>query len=102
MSPKKGLDMARLHKEMSEGSGVGHVLHDVVFLILDEAGNMEGQVKAHTLILSQASEAFQAQFCGPFAELNKQEKGIIQAKVYILIQNYVIVTDSCVLCCGSA
>ncbi len=102
MLPRKGIDMAKLHKEMSEGSGVGHALHDVVFLILDDAGNVEGQVKAHKLILSQASEAFQAQFCGPFAELSKQEKGITQARVYILIQNYVFVRDSCVQCCGWA
>ncbi len=54
--------MAKLHKEMPEGSEVGHVLHDVVFLILDEIGNMNGRYKVHKLILSQVSETLQALF----------------------------------------
>ncbi len=72
--------MAKLYKEISEGSVVGQVLHDVVFLILDEIRNVERQVK---LILNQVSEAFQALFLYYlFAELNKQEKGVTQAGVY--------------------
>jgi hypothetical protein len=85
MSQKKGIDTAKLFQEASEGSGVGHALHDVVFLILDEIGNVEGQVKAHKVILSQVNEVFEAQFTGPFAELNRQEKGVTQARVHILV-----------------
>jgi hypothetical protein len=77
----RGLDMVKLLTEAAEGSGVGHDFHDVVFLMLDEDGNMEGQVKAHKMILSQASEIFQAQFSGPFAEVNKPENGVTQVEI---------------------
>ncbi len=73
--------MVKLLTEAAEGSGVGHDFHDVVFLILDEDGNMEGQVKAHKMILSQASDVFKAQFSGPFAEQNKQENVVTQVEI---------------------
>jgi hypothetical protein len=60
------------------------VLHDVVFLILNEIRNVGGQFKTHKLIVSQVSETFQALFLFLFAELNKQEKGVTQAGVYTL------------------
>jgi hypothetical protein len=77
----KGPDMGKLLTEAAEGSGVGHDFHDVVFLILDEEGIVEGQVKAHKMILCQASDIFQAQFSGPFAEMNKQENGVTQVEI---------------------
>jgi hypothetical protein len=76
-----GPDMVKLLTEAAEGSGVGHDFHDVVFLILDEDGKVEGQVKAHKVILSHASDIFKAQFSGPFAELNKQENGVTQVEI---------------------
>ncbi len=42
----------QLLEEVAEGSGVGHDLHDVNFLILDDADQLTGQVKAHKLVLS--------------------------------------------------
>ncbi len=97
MSLEEGLHIAKLHKEKSEGSVVGQVLHDVVFLILDEIRNVESQVKAHKLRVSQTSETFQALFLFLFAELNKQEKGVTQAGVHTLqgkIYSWNIVDDS--------
>jgi hypothetical protein len=77
----RGLDMVKLLTEAAEGSGVGHDFHDVVFLILDEDGNVAGQLKAHKMILSQASEIFKAQFSGPFAEQSKPENGVTQVEI---------------------
>jgi hypothetical protein len=74
-------NIVKLLKEAAKGSGVGHDFHDVVFLILDEDGNMEGQIKAHKIMLSRASKIFRAQFSGPFAELNKQENGVTQVEI---------------------
>jgi hypothetical protein len=69
----------QLLDEVAEGSGVGHDLHDVNFLILDDADQLTGQVKAHKLVLSLVSEIFRIQFTGSFAELNQQENGVTQA-----------------------
>ncbi len=73
--------MVKLLTEAAEGCGVGHDFHDVVFLIMDEDGNVEGQVKAHKMILSQASDIFKAQFSGRFAEQNNQENVVTQVEI---------------------
>ena len=70
------------HAIVSEGAflcGATHDFHDVNFLILDDADQLTGQVKAHKLVLSLVSEIFRIQFTGSFAELNQQENGVTQA-----------------------
>jgi hypothetical protein len=52
--------------------GVNGKLQDVKFVIMDKSGKIEGELKAHKLILSLVSEVFERQFYGPFAESNKQ------------------------------
>jgi hypothetical protein len=47
-------------------------LQDVKFVIMGKSGEIEGELKAHKLILSLVSEVFERQFYGPFAESNKQ------------------------------
>jgi len=50
----------------------GGKLQDVNFVILDERGDIKGELKAHKFILSLVSEVFQAQFFGPLAAGNKE------------------------------
>ncbi len=52
--------------------GPGGKLQDVNFVIMDKNGDIQGELKAHKLILSLVSEVFETQFYGPFAESNKQ------------------------------
>jgi hypothetical protein len=52
--------------------GVDGKLQDVNFVIMDKSGEIQGELKAHKLILSLVSEVFERQFYGPMAELNKQ------------------------------
>jgi hypothetical protein len=52
--------------------GVDGKLQDVKFVIMNKSGEIEGELKAHKLILSLVSEVFEKQFYGPFAESNKQ------------------------------
>jgi len=57
------------------GYGSNHpkpLLQDVHFVILDERGDIKGELKAHKLILSLVSEVFEKQFYGPLAESNIQ------------------------------
>jgi hypothetical protein len=52
--------------------GPGGKLQDVNFVIMDKNGDIQGELKAHKLILSLVSEVFERQFYGPLAESNKQ------------------------------
>jgi hypothetical protein len=52
--------------------GPGGKLQDVNFVIMDKSGEIQGELKAHKLILSLVSEVFERQFYGPLAESNKQ------------------------------
>jgi hypothetical protein len=52
--------------------GVDGKLQDVKFVIVDKSGEIQGELKAHKLILSLVSEVFERQFYGPMAENNKQ------------------------------
>jgi hypothetical protein len=52
--------------------GVDGKLQDVKFIIMDESEEIQGELKAHKLILSLVSEVFERQFYGPMAENNKQ------------------------------
>ena len=93
----RDLHFHSLWKDLQAGSGVGHDFHDVTFLILNEAGQRTGEVKAHKMVLSLVSEIFRAQFSGRFAELKKQETGITIVEIR---QRWRIEIKRIRTCCG--
>ena len=52
--------------------GQGGKLQDVKFVIMDGSGEIQGELKAHKLILSLVSEVFERQFYGLLAGSNNQ------------------------------
>jgi hypothetical protein len=57
-SEMKKCKVSHLLDEAIEGVGVGKELHDVTFLILDDAGECLGQIPAHKFVLSLDSVIF--------------------------------------------
>jgi hypothetical protein len=57
-SDTKKCKVSHLLDEAIEGVGVGKELHDVTFLILDDAGECLGQIPAHKFVLSLDSVIF--------------------------------------------
>ena len=68
-------------EEARQGSRVGHEFHNVVFLILNGEGQLEGQIKAHKVVLSSASPISRTQFRGNYVENHKQENGVTQIEI---------------------
>ncbi len=66
----------------SELLGENGKLQDVKFAIMGKSGEIEGELKAHKLILSLVSEVFEKQFYGPMAENNKQAGIFIAGNIY--------------------
>jgi hypothetical protein len=80
--------------------GPGGKLQDVNFVIMDKNGDIQGELKAHKLILSLVSEVFEKQFYGPMAENNKQA-GIFIAGNLPFPLAVVLKRKSQNQCCGS-
>ena len=57
-SEMKKSKVCHLLDEAIQGVGVGKELHDVTFLILDDAGECLGQIPAHKFVLSLDSVIF--------------------------------------------
>jgi hypothetical protein len=64
-SEMKKCKVSHLLDEAIEGVGVGKELHDVTFLILDDAGECLGQIPAHKFVLSLDSVIFRWGFAHP-------------------------------------
>jgi hypothetical protein len=67
----------------SELLGVNGKLQDVKFVINNNSGEIEGELKAHKLILSLLSEVFERQFYGPLTESSKQARNFLCPEIYI-------------------
>jgi hypothetical protein len=64
-SEMKKCKVSHLLDEAIQGVGVGKELHDVTFLILDDAGECLGQIPAHKFVLSLDSVIFRWGFAHP-------------------------------------
>jgi hypothetical protein len=64
-SEMKKSKVCHLLDEAIQGVGVGKELHDVTFLILDDAGECLGEIPAHKFVLSLDSVIFRWGFAHP-------------------------------------